>query len=283
MPNRLAALVDDATVRRFREDGAVCIRGALAPEWVARMRAAIDHVTDHPGPMRETYYPDNPGMFFSEKFLWTVNPDFRAYVLEAGLGAIAGRLMGAKTINLFYDHLLVKEANTPSETAWHQDSNFWPFSGRMICTTWAPFDRATLQSGTLEFVQGSHAWYDRPMSRKPIFGARGGMPKDTADEDADDVDAAPPQPDVEADRAKYRILSWDVEPGDILVFPHLMLHHAPGNTTPGRRRGLAVRWFGEDVRFLKKKRMLQMIRDPGLKTGDRIDCDLFPRVWAQAG
>ena len=25
--------------------------------------------------------------------------------------------------------------------------------------------------------------------------------------------------------------------------------------------------------------MLQMIRDPGLEDGDRVDCDLFPVVW----
>ena len=62
--------VADAEIEAFRHDGVVCLRRLLDTEWVARMRAAVDRATEHPGPMRETYHADQPGVFFSEKFLW---------------------------------------------------------------------------------------------------------------------------------------------------------------------------------------------------------------------
>ncbi|MDP6785998.1 MAG: phytanoyl-CoA dioxygenase family protein [Rhodospirillales bacterium] len=272
-------IVTERDIEDFNKDGVVCLRRVLDDGWVERMRGAVDRVTENPGPMRESYYPDRPGDFFSEKFLWTVDEDFRSYVFDAPVAASVGRVMGTRRLNFFYDHLLVKEPGTDSATEWHQDSNFWPFSGSQIATLWAPLDRATRDNGVLEFVRGSHLWHDRPMSRPTIFGDRDGKPQDVTDEGAGSVDDTPEQPDIQNNRDQFDIVTWDLDPGDALVFTGLTLHYASGNPTEGRRRGLATRWLGDDIRFMRKKKMLQLIRDPGLEDGNRVDCDLFPVVW----
>lgn len=274
--------ISDDDVGNFQNDGAICIRGLLAPEWVDRMGRAVDHITTNPGPMRESYSPEQPFSFFSEKFLWTVDKEFRDYIFETPVAAAVGRLMQSSKVNLFYDHLLVKEPGTKAETHWHQDCNFWPFEGKQICSVWAPLDSVDETNGALEFVRGSHEWYDRPMSRVALFGNRDGQPEDVDDEDAEAVDAAPPQPDIEANRDKYDILRWRLEPGDVLIFAAMTLHYAPPNLTDGRRRALSTRWLGDDVRFRRKKKMLQMIKDPGLSDGEVPDCDLFPTIWRDA-
>ncbi|MDP7241714.1 MAG: phytanoyl-CoA dioxygenase family protein [Rhodospirillales bacterium] len=271
--------ITEQNIEDFNKDGVVCLRRVLDDDWVDRMRGVVDRITENPGPMRESYYPDRPGDFFSEKFLWTVDEDFRSYAFESPVAAAVGRLMGTRRLNFFYDHLLVKEPDTDSATEWHQDSNFWPFSGSQIATLWAPLDRATRDNGVLEFVPGSHLWHDRPMSRPTIFGDRDGKPQDVTDEGAGPVDDTPEQPDIQNNRDQFDIVSWDLDPGDALVFTGLTLHYASGNPTEGRRRGLATRWLGDDIRFLRKKKMLKMIRDPGLTDGSRVDCDLFPVVW----
>ena len=282
MSDSAPARISDETVATYARDGAVCLRGVLDSRWIERMRRAVDRVTRSPGPMRESYYPDRPGDFFSEKFLWTVDDDFRAYVFESPIAAVAGRIMASGKINLFYDHLLVKEPGTPSQTEWHQDLNFWPFEGRQICSVWAPLDAVTRENGTLEVVRGSHAWYDRPMARVPLFGDRAGQPKDTENASAANVDDAPAQPDIEGHRAEFDIVSWELDPGDVVVFQSLVLHYASGNPTPGRRRALSTRWLGDDIRYVLKSKMIQLIRDPGLRPGDAVDCELFPAVWRAA-
>ena len=270
-------MVAEADVGTFQRDGVVCLRGVLDDAWVGRMRTAVDRLTRQPGPMRESYYPDRPGDFFSEKFMWTFDEDFRAYVFESPAAGAVGALLRATRINLFYDHLLVKEPGTSSPTEWHQDLNFWPFEGRQIASLWAPLDHVTRDNGTLEFVRGSHLWYDRPMNRTPIFGDRDGKPADADDGAA--VDDTPAQPDIEAERSKFDIVSWDLEPGDALVFTALTVHYAGGNPGAGRRRGLSSRWLGDDMRYRRKKKMLKVIRDPGLADGAPVDCDLFPLIW----
>ena len=57
-------------------------------------------------------------------------------------------------------------------------------------------------------------------------------------------------PDIDADRSKYDIRWWEMEPGDCLVFHAMIVHGAPGNDTPGaRRRGLSLRYTGDDARY----------------------------------
>ena len=81
----------------------------------------------------------------------------------------------------------------------------------------------------------------------------------------------------------FEILSWDLEPGDAVVFSALTLHAAAGNATAARRRrALSTRWTGDDARFVRRKKMITLIRDPGLKPGDPLDSDLLPVVWRHA-
>ena len=86
---------------------------------------------------------------------------------------------------------------------------------------------------------------------------------------------------------EYELLSWDMVPGDVLVFYSAMMHGAPGNPpdSPHRRRGYATRWCGDDIRF--EDRVGTMHRgwkekgfDNGLAAGDPIGCALHPNVLA---
>ena len=61
--------IEQRDVDTFARDGAVCVRSFLDSAWVDRMRKAIDRVESAPGPFRERYSPDDPGVFLSDKFL----------------------------------------------------------------------------------------------------------------------------------------------------------------------------------------------------------------------
>ena len=85
---------------------------------------------------------------------------------------------------------------------------------------------------------------------------------------------------MDAHRSEFRILTWDLEPGDAVVFSALALHGAAGNETRDRRRrALSIRYTGDDARFVKRKKMIRLLRDPGLRAGDPMDCELFPVAW----
>ena len=261
----------EADVEAYERDGVVRVPGLLDAGWVARMRRAIDRIERNPGPFRERYNPDDAGMFLSEKFMWTFDSDFRAFVFDSPAAATVGHLMRATKINIFYDHLMVKEPGATSPTPWHQDLNYWPAEGRQVCSLWLALDAVGRDNGGLEFVRASH------------LGGRRYQPFDFRGAGAVETDDFEPLPDIEARRGDFEFLSWDLEPGDAVVFSALTLHAAAGNaTTARRRRALSTRWTGDDARFVRRKKMITLIRDPGLKPGDALDSDLFPVVWRHA-
>ena len=263
----------------YRIDGAACVRGAFDGSWVDRMRAAIDRVKANPGPLRQRFRPDDPGEFFSDKFMWTFDEDFRAYVFDSPAAGIAGEAMGADHVNIFFDQVLVKEPGTPAPSPWHQDLNYWPFVGRQVCSLWMALDPVDRNRGSLEFVAGSHLWKERPFSRSLVFADDDNQPKAVGDDSIPESDDPEPLPDVDADRGRYDIVSWELEPGDAVIFDAMTLHSARGNVGGGRRRAISTRWLGDDVRYARKRMVAKLLRDPGLSPGDAMECDLFPVVW----
>ncbi len=261
-------LVNEADIEAFNRDGVVCVRGLLDAAWVERLHGAIDRVENNPGPFRERYSPDDPGIFLSEKFLWTFDADFRAAVFDSPVAEAACRLMAASKVNVFYDHLMLKEPGAVSPTPWHQDLNYWPVEGKQVCSVWIAFDEVDRTNGGMEFVAGSHEAGHRY------------QPFDFRETDAVETEEFEPLPDVEAHRDDFDILTWDLKPGDAVVFSALTLHGAAGNATANRRRrALSIRYAGDDARFIQRRKMIKLLRDPGLKVGDILDSDLFPIAW----
>ena len=157
MPRYVPPRIERRDVEAFARDGAVCVRNLLDSSWVDRMRRAIDRLQSTPGPFRERYSPDDPGEFVSEKFLWTFDSDFRAAVLDSPAAEAACRLMRASRVNVFYDHLMVKE---PGATLPHAPGIRTSTTGRSRVSRSArsgfAFDRVDRSNGAMEFVAGSH-------------------------------------------------------------------------------------------------------------------------------
>lgn len=258
-------------IETYDRDGVVCIRDAFDLDWIERLRAATEEVIARPGKFGANYGDDTAkGTFFGDLYVWTFNDTFRDAALKSPAGAIAGELMLSDKANLFYDHLLVKEPGSSAPTPWHHDLSYWCVEGRQVCSVWIPLDPVDSASGAVEYVRGSHRWGRRFRAQDFMMGE---LFRDEA------LEAIP---DIESDRAGYDILSFEVGPGDCIVHHALTLHGAPGNTSTRRRRAVAIRYAGDDAVYTERKGMSKPIRDPGLRPGDPLDCDLFPIVWRRA-
>mmetsp|Transcript_147111 Transcript_147111/g.274000 ORF Transcript_147111/g.274000 Transcript_147111/m.274000 type:complete len:312 (+) Transcript_147111:50-985(+) len=277
------ALFGPGDIERVNEDGAIVIRQALAEPWLEVLAEAAEANLNNPGPLCDEHASANGtgGRFHDDQFLWHRHPAFEEYVLRSGIGALAARAMHSKTAHILYDQLFVKEPGTPSPTPWHNDTSYWHLRGKQICSVWLALDEVPRERG-LSYVKGSHRW--------------GLCHRITNFSGSDDVDSKnvypgaenfPPVPDVDAGvaRGEYELLSWDMVPGDVLVFYSAMMHGAPGNPAHSkhRRRGYATRWCGDDIFF--EDRIGTMHRgwkaagfDNGLQNGDHIGCSLHPNV-----
>ena len=78
----------------------------------------------------------------------------------------------------------------------------------------------------------------------------------------------------------YKIISWDLEPGDILAFNSFILHNAPGNNTEKcQRRAYSVRYPGEDVVYDPRPSTMLVLQNSKLTAGQVLDSKMFPIVW----
>ena len=272
MMQEMETLVPDETLAAFRRDGAVVLRGVFSEGWLDRLARGIELNLNHPGPMAIHYTDENqPGRFFGDYCNWKRFPQYRYFVMGSPAAAIAAQLMGSQQAQFFHEHVLVKEPGTEEPTPWHHDLPYYCVDGEQTVSLWTPLDPVP-ESVCPQFVAGSHGW-------GRLFYPR--MFKDGNDYDYSGT-GYEPVPDIDGARDAYEILSWSLEPGDTLAFSFKTLHNAPPNPGPGRRRGFASRWLGDDVRYCERPgRSSPPFPEMGvdLKPGDRMREDWFPVVW----
>jgi ectoine hydroxylase-related dioxygenase (phytanoyl-CoA dioxygenase family) len=253
----------------FARDGAVCLRGVIPPDLIALLREGIDANLARPSPRAKVASrPDDPGFFIEDFCNWRTNEAYRRFIFDSRLGEIAARLMGSASARLYHDHMLTKAPGTRQPTPWHQDQPYYNVDGRQNCSFWIPVDPVG-EASTLEFVAGSHLgpWL---MPRSFMDAQARWFPEGSL---AD-------LPNIEADRAAWRILGWPLEPGDVVCFHMLTLHHAAG--ADARRRVFSVRFLGDDVTHAPRA-WTTSPAFPGLEAqlppGAPMDHPLFPIVW----
>ena len=264
-------MIAEACVADYERDGVVCLRDQFDAAWVERLRAAVEHDLAAPGPNATNFAEgSSAGKFFGDMFMWRRDPEFAAAALESPAPAIAAALMRTQHADFFYDQLFVKEPGTAHPTPWHQDQPYWQVKGWQIASVWIALDAIDRGNGAVEFIAGSHRW---GIHYRPTPFRKGHEIKFT---DSDLVQI----PDIDAQRSKYDIRSWPMAPGDCLVFHAMIVHGAPGNDTPGaRRRGLSLRYTGDDARYDPRPGTFQFPHTPNLTAGALMTCDLFPRAW----
>jgi ectoine hydroxylase-related dioxygenase (phytanoyl-CoA dioxygenase family) len=272
MPDVLT-LVSDDQIRTLREDGAVALRGVFDLASIETLRGGVEDAMASPGPFSKDYAPVGEGRFFADHSMFQRFESFRRFVWESPAAEIAARLMGSEKINLYNDHLLVKEPGTQTPTYWHHDLTYYRIAGDQMTSLWIPLDPVTEATGALRFAVGSHRWGKH---YRPIRIGVG-----------DEIDAADVMdgsvPDIDGDPERYPTMCYDLDVGDCVAFHGLTLHAAGGNPAPDtRRRALSLRLAGDDITWHKRSFSPQDWEPPGLVEGGPIDCDQFPRLWPRA-
>lgn len=269
-----AIAVGEDEIAAFERDGAVRLQGVFSRDWIDLVAAGVEKNMASPSRFADFCTPKgNPGQFFGDYCNWRRIPEYRAFVLDSPAAEIAARMMRSRKANIFHDHVLVKEPGTAERTLWHHDQPYWTVDGTQVCSIWMPLDPVPRET-CVEFVAGSHRW-GRWFTPRHFLDARAY---------AYDGDPFEPVPDIEASRGDYDILSWDLAPGDAIVFHALTLHGAPGNSSlEHRRRAMATRWTGDDATFaVRPGEMSPPVFDGSPDPGEPMDCALFPVVWPRA-
>jgi ectoine hydroxylase-related dioxygenase (phytanoyl-CoA dioxygenase family) len=262
-----------ALAEQYRDDGVLFMPGLLHREWLDLIELGIGRIMNNSS-RKNRFYVGDPGEFFDTVRNFDLTPEFQYLMYLSPLADMAAALLGSPKIWLLFDHVFVKAGGECRRTPWHQDLPYWPIAGEQIVSFWITLDPVPA-SECLEYIPGTHR---RPMydgfdptkvlerQNAPFYG-----------------EGFEPLPDIEAERERWDIRSWDITPGDVVVF-HPGVLHGGGPTHQGRsRRTLAVRCFGEDIVYAERPGTRTTApRTPGLglalSPGDPLRHPYYPRL-----
>ncbi len=256
-------LVTQEMIDTFQEDGVVLIKGLFA-DHVEALRDGVAANMAKPGP----YASDNhkrgeTGLFFDDYCNWSRIGQFEDVIRNSPAAEVAADLMQSRSVQMFHDHVLVKEPGTSMATPWHQDGPYYFVDGQQTISFWSPLD--PVKQATLRCVAGSHRWEKevlptRWVSEEGFF--------------ADEGQYIPvPDPDAEG----MRIVEFEMEPGDAVAFNYRTLHGARGNQSDSRRRAFSLRLVGDDARYVERPgRTSPPFPGHDMQPGQRLREDWFP-------
>jgi len=231
-------LITSEHVETYQRDGVVLVKGLFA-EQVELLREGVARNMAEPGPYAaENLHDGEAGRFFDDYCNWERISEFRAAIEASPAAAVAADLMGSNSVQLFHDHVLVKEPGTSKPTPWHQDGPYYFVEGQQNVSFWSPLDPVT--DATLRCVAGSHRW------EKPVLPTRW-LAETSFYPNEDDYQPVP-NPDAEGMDTR----EFTMEPGDAVAFNFMTLHGARGNTAKQRRRAFSLRLLGDDARYVQR-------------------------------
>lgn len=258
-------LVTDDMIRAYQRDGVVLVKGLWA-DWVDTLRAGVERNMADPSEFgAENLKPGEGGRFFDDYCNWARIPEFETVIRQSDVADVAAQLMGSDRVQLFHDHVLVKEPGTSKPTPWHQDGPYYFVEGRQTVSFWSPLD--PVREASLRCVAGSHLW------EKEVLPTR--WLAETSFYPNPEVYMPVPDPDAEG----MRVLEWQMEPGDAVAFHYRTLHGARGNDAATRRRAFSLRLVGEDARYVERPgRTSPPYPGHGMVPGQRLREDWFPTL-----
>lgn len=272
-------------IERYHRDGVVLLTQMFDSDWIDLLKAGLDENCEKPTNRSRVWDRDAEGRtMFWDSQAWQGIAPYQEFIFNSPAAQIAGDLMRAEDVNFFFDAIFVRSAGSQFSTPWHQDEPYWSVEGYDTCTLWMPLVQVNAENA-LAYVPGSHR-------RDSVFDQYNfGDLNPDAKQTVDQVDfsgiAEESIPDIDADPAKYGVVSWDMEPGDCVVFNSRILHGGSGKLAKDKDlKVFTTKWLGDDARIKFRECGMDpdhsaIMTEYGLKPGDRPGTDLYPRIWSK--
>ncbi|MGW4391694.1 phytanoyl-CoA dioxygenase family protein [Streptomyces sp. NPDC004685] len=237
--------MDESVRKAFRNDGAVLLKDCLDAAQLTRCHEAFDWAVANPGPHASSMFDGTEQRSHVDNANPLAKDHLDALVTQLPLGKLFAELWGSDNVWYFAEEIFLKAGGVGSRSAWHQDTAYLPWAGEHWGNAWISFQPIPRQN-SLEIVRGSRhgIQYDGTTFANP----------DDPTEPLHGEEFYPRLPDIDAERAAepdaYDVISWAVEPGDVLALHPRSLHGGAGvDAGCPERHTLVLRFFGDDATF----------------------------------
>ena len=217
--------VTEAQIASFRDNGFLSIERITTDEEVAWLKEIYDQLFDERAGEEKGFFYDLAaprGHDGRDLLPQVLGPDLKVPALRKSQYyqnalKLATKLLGVDEEITAGGHMIFKPARYGAATPWHQDEAYWsPYDHLNSLSVWMPLDPATLESGCMQFIPGSHKeevrWH-RHIQNNPLIH---GLVTDDVDPNA--------------------AIACPLSPGGATFHHSRTLHYTAPNTTKNPRR-----------------------------------------------
>ena len=126
----------------YQNQGAIVIKNVFK-SWIDLLRTGFEKVLKEPGPHARENVKNEEGRFFEDYCNWQRITEFKKFAEESPAAQIVAEATSSKSIQLFHEHIFVKNPGTAKETPWHQDMPYYCVDGNDTGSFWIPLDPIT--------------------------------------------------------------------------------------------------------------------------------------------
>ena len=216
---------------------------------------------------------------------WRRIEEYQNFVYESPSKEIACSLLKTSKVNFFFDAIFVRSTGVRFPTPWHQDEPYWTVEGMDTVSFWMPLGPVEKRC-SLSFVPGSHRWLNH--FQQNDFGELN-PDKQTSIDTVSFQGQWDPFPDIDSDLEKYKVVSWDMTPGDCVAFNGRTIHGGSGQLGPQcDLQVFNTKWLGDDVRVRFKPYGMdpdhtEKMQAAGMNSGDHVDNAIYPSFCLEKG
>ena len=137
----------------------------------------------------------------------------------------------------------IKEANTDKIVSWHQDMTYWGLGEDVsgdtehLASAWLALSPATLESGCMKFVAGSHKQSIQP--HRDTFSEENLLSRGQ---------------ELEVNVSPDEEVAIELNPGEFSIHHGRMFHYSGPNVSEDRRIGVVIRYVTPEIKQLVGKR-----------------------------
>ena len=256
----------DAEKIFYQNKGAIVIKNVFS-SWIDLLREGFEKVLKEPGPHARENVNNDEGRFFEDYCNWHRITEFKKFAEESPAAQIVAEATGSKSIQLFHEHIFVKDPGTHKETPWHQDMPYYCVDGNDTGSFWIPLDPVTKEN-SLKVLLGSHKF---PKLVRPTKWSNDKPWYKDNDNFMDMTDIS---------KMENNILSSEMNIGDAILFNFKVLHSSSGNTAKIPRRAFSMRFIGDDVKYIDRGgETSPPFKGIDLNNGAKMRDDWFPVIW----
>ena len=217
----MAKLLDEAAIAQFKEDGYFYPVTILDDERVGANRALLERFESSQGKPIGGAQRNKSHLLFK----WVDDLMRDEKILDAVEDLIGPDLLCWNT--LFW----VKETGSESFVSWHQDIRYWGLDTADLVTVWLALSPATLASGCMRVLPGSH---------------RGELMPHTDEYKPDNLLTRGQEIAVEVDESKT--VAMPLQPGEVSLHNVRLAHASGPNRSNDRRIGLLLHYMPTETK-----------------------------------